>query len=73
MAIFDLFKRKQAQESTLSRKEKQVVLRVIQRQEAIIRRDIADWRSARLEATRADEPKQHLLQALYNEVMLDAR
>ena len=57
----------------LSKKEQKTVLRVIQRQEAIIRRDIADWRTARLEATRADEPKQHLLQVLYDEVMLDAK
>ena len=59
--------------SVLSRKEKQTVLRVIRRQESIVRRDIASWRTARLEATRADEPKQHLLQVLYDEVMLDAK
>lgn len=73
MAISDLFKKKQAQESTLSRSEKQTVLRVIRRQESIVRRDISDWRTARLEATRADEPRQHRLQVLYNEVMLDAK
>ena len=73
MAIFDSFRKKQAQKDTLSRKEKETVLRVIRRQEAIIRRDIASWRTARLEATRADEPKQHLLQVLYDEVMLDAK
>ena len=61
MAIFDIFRNKQAQKSTLSHKEKQTVLRVIRRQEAIIRRDIASWRTARLEATLADEPKQHRL------------
>ena len=72
MAIFDIFRNKQAQNSTLSHKEKQTVLRV-RRQEAIIRRDIASWRTARLEATRADEPKQHRLQVLYDEVMLDAK
>jgi hypothetical protein len=59
--------------SGLTRKEKQTVLRVIKRQESIVRRDIQDWRTARLEATRADEPKQHLLQVLYDEVMLDAK
>ena len=77
MAIFNIFRNKQAQgqaqESTLSRKEKQTVLRIIRRQEAIIRRDIASWRTARLEATLADEPKQHRLQVLYDEVMLDAK
>jgi len=73
MAIFDLFKKKPAQEEALSRKEKQTVLRVIRRQESIVRRDIIDWRTARLEATLADEPKQHRLQVLYNEVMLDAK
>lgn len=73
MAIFDLFKKKPAQEEALSRKEKQTVLRVIRRQDSIVRRDISDWRTARLEATLADEPKQHRLQVLYNEVMLDAK
>ena len=59
--------------SVLSRKEKQTVLRVIRRQESIVRRDIASWRTARIEATLADEPKQHRLQVLYDEVMLDAK
>lgn len=57
----------------LSKKDRKTVLRVIRRQEPIARRDIANWRTARLEATRADKPKQHLLQALYHEVMLDAK
>lgn len=57
----------------LSKKDKQTVLRVIHRQEAIVRRDIASWRNARMEATRADKPKQHQLQVLYSEVMLDAK
>lgn len=57
----------------LSKKDKQTVLRVIRRQEPIIRRDIANWRNARMEATRADKPKQHHLQVLYSEVMLDAK
>ena len=73
MAIFDLFRKKQAEEGSLSRKEKQAVLRVIRRQESIVRRDISDWHTARLEATRADKPRQHRLQVLYNEVMLDAK
>ena len=73
MAIFDIFRNKQAQEITLSHKDKRAVLRVIRRQEPIARRDIANWRTARLEATRADKPKQHLLQVLYGEVMLDAK
>lgn len=59
--------------SRLSRDKRKDVLRVIRRQEAITRRDIASWRTARLEATRSDEPKQHLLQVLYDEVMLDAK
>ena len=57
----------------LSSKKKQEALRVIRRQEAIVRRDIASWRTARQEATRAENPKQHLLQVLYDEVMLDAK
>lgn len=57
----------------LSGSEKRTAMRVIRRQEAIVRQDIAKWRSARLEATRTDEPRQHLLQALYDEVMLDPK
>lgn len=64
---------KSTEQDPLNRKDRENVLRVIRRQEAIIRRDIADWKSARLEATRASEPKQRLLQALYGEVMLDAK
>ena len=58
---------------SISKEDKKTVLRIIKRQEAIVRRDIADWRDARLEATRADEPRQHLLQVLYDEIMLDAK
>lgn len=61
------------QPRSLTNKEKQTVLRVIRRQEAIVRRDIASWRTARIEATRADKPRQHRLQVLYDEVMLDAK
>lgn len=57
----------------LSKKDKKTILRVIHRQDAIVRRDIASWRNARMEATRANKPKQHNLQVLYNEVMLDAK
>jgi len=73
MAIFDLFRKKKAENTSLSRKEKQTVLRVIRRQENITRHDIASWRTARLEATRTENPKQRLLQTLYEEVMLDAK
>ena len=76
MAIFDLFRKQKTQalqSGQLSASERKNVLRVIKRQESIVRRDIADWRLARLEATRTDEPKQHLLQVLYDEVMLDAK
>ena len=59
--------------SRLSRSDRKALLRVVRRQEAIVRRDIANWRTARLEATRTDEPRQHLLQVLYDEVMLDAK
>ena len=59
--------------SRLSRREKQTVMRVIRKQAPIARQDIASWRTARLEATRAEEPRQRLLQELYNEVMLDAK
>ena len=60
-------------EAAVTKKDKRIISRVIKRQESITRRDIADWKTARLEATRAEEPRQHLLQVLYDEVMLDAK
>lgn len=57
----------------LNPKDERIIARVIKRQEPIVRRDISDWKNARLEATRAIEPRQHLLQVLYDEVMLDAK
>lgn len=57
----------------LSRNDKRTIMRVIRRQEAITRQDIADWKAARLEATSSVEPRQRLIQALYKEVMLDAK
>lgn len=60
-------------DKTLSQKDEKIIARVIKRQEPIIRRDISDWKKARLEATRAVEPRQHLLQVLYDEIMLDAK
>lgn len=56
----------------LSNKDQRIVSRVIRKQESITRKDIGDWKSARQEAERADEPKQRFLQVLYNEIMLDA-
>ncbi len=53
--------------------EKRIISRVIKRQENITRKDIADWKAARMEATRTTEPKQRLLQLLYDEIMLDAK
>lgn len=49
-----------------------LVHRVIERHESITRKDIADWKKARQQATSDYEPKQVLLQNLYEEVMLDA-
>lgn len=49
-----------------------IIRRVIKRQESITRKDIADWKRARQQATSASEPKQVLLQRLFEEVMLDA-
>lgn len=60
-------------EAAVTKKDKRIISRVIKKQESITRRDIADWKTARLEATRAEEPRQHLLQVLYDEIMLDAK
>ena len=57
----------------MSKADQKKIFRVIQRQESIVRRDIRDWKEARYEATLTDEPRQHLLQVLYNEIMLDAK
>lgn len=49
-----------------------LVHRVIERHESITRKDIADWKKARIQATNDYEPRQVLLQNLYEEIMLDA-
>lgn len=54
------------------RKDLGLIRRVIKRNESITRKDIADWKRARQQATSSTEPKQVLLQHLFEEVMLDA-
>ena len=54
------------------RNDARIIRRVIKRQESVTRKDIADWKRARLQATSTYEPKQVLLQRLYEEVMDDA-
>jgi hypothetical protein len=49
-----------------------IVSSVIKKQETVTRKDIADWKAAIQEATRADNPKQIKLQELYNTIMYDA-
>lgn len=49
-----------------------LIRHVIKRNESITRKDIADWKQARQQATNSSEPKQVLLQRLFEEVMLDA-
>ena len=49
-----------------------LIRRVIKRQESITRKDIADWKRARQQATSSSEPKQVRLQHLFEEIMLDA-
>lgn len=46
--------------------------RVINKQEAVTRRDIADWKSALQEAGRTDNPRRRRLQVLYNDIVTDA-
>lgn len=52
--------------------DRKAILRVIKRQEAIVRKDIQDWKTARQLAENPDEPRQYRLQNLYRDVMLDA-
>ncbi len=52
--------------------DRQLIHRVIKKQESITRKDIADWKRARQQASNVNEPKQVLLQNLYEETMLDA-
>lgn len=54
------------------RKDLRLIRRVIKRQESITRKDIADWKRARQQATSTAEPKQVMLQNLYTEIMDDA-
>lgn len=60
------------QPKTASNRDVQLIRKVVKRQESITRKDIADWKRARLQATSTYEPKQLLLQNLYDEIMLDA-
>lgn len=53
-------------------KEMRLIRRVIKRQESITRKDIADWKRARQQATSITDPKQVLLQNLFSEIMDDA-
>ena len=57
---------------TDSRKDIRLIRRVIKRQESITRKDIADWKRARQQATSTSEPKQVLLQNLFADIMDDA-
>lgn len=57
----------------LTNREERMLSKVIKRQESITRKDIQSWKNARMEASRSTEPRQHLLQVLYDEIMLDAK
>lgn len=54
------------------RNDVRLIRRVIKRQESITRKDIADWKRARQQATNTTEPKQVLLQNLFTDIMDDA-
>lgn len=59
--------------NVLTSKENKILSKVIKRQESMTRNDIQNWKNARMEATRTTESRQHLLQVLYDEIMLDAK
>jgi len=48
-----------------------LIRRVIEHNTSVTRKDIADWKAGRVQAGRAVDPRQILLQNLYTEVMLD--
>ncbi|MEG2599106.1 MAG: DUF935 family protein [Muribaculaceae bacterium] len=54
------------------RRDTAIISRVVERNTSITRKDISDWKAARQQAVSSYEPKQVLLQNLYDEVMLDA-
>lgn len=54
------------------RRDGALIRRVIERNTSIARKDISDWKAARQQASNTYEPKQILLQNLYEEIMLDA-
>ena len=61
-----------AAKQSITKRDNALIHRVIERNESITRKDIADWKKARQQAVSSYEPKQVLLQNLYDEVMLDA-
>lgn len=72
-SLFERFALAKSDKNTLSSNERRLLSKVIKKQESITRKDILSWKNARLEASRNDEPRQHLLQVLYDEIMLDAK
>lgn len=70
----NIFKKEAAEKPQVeTRKREQILIRkVIESHESITRKDIADWKKARIQATGTVEPRQTMLQGLYEEIMLDA-
>ena len=66
-------KKKQASGGSTAGNNREAVLirKVIERNTSITRKDISDWKRARAQAQNASEPRQTLLQDLYDEVTLD--
>lgn len=70
----NIFRKKAADKPQVeTRKREQILIRkIIESHESITRKDIADWKRARIQATGTIEPRQTMLQGLYEEIMLDA-
>lgn len=72
MSIFSKKKKAEEPQTATRKHDRELIRRVIERNESITRKDIADWKKARIQATSTLEPRQTLLQGLYEEIMLDA-
>lgn len=72
MSIFSRKKTVELKQAEQRKKDAALIKKVIATNTSITRKDIADWKKARIQATSSLEPRQVLLQELYDEVMLDA-
>ena len=54
------------------KKESPIASRIVIRQASVVRKDISDWKLAKQDATRTDQPRFRRLQELYSYILVDA-